>query len=389
MITFGKRWKPHPGLFWLSPIYLFFSRLHKAYMLATFKGFPKAPTIPLVVIGALKAGGSGKTSVTLALARVFSERGLKVAILAYHLRGGRGCGKGNGHGNGHGNGTGLGIRFGLEKKQDLVEVGEDADWRLYSDEAVMLKRMSQCRVFVTRNRARAWMALHSPEVAGAMPFDLILSDDGFQDPRLEGAFRVLLMAPGERPGVFNLLPAGSYRETGDNCRRADLILAGPSPGLPEPNPANSNGQETISWMKPHLRFWRVPIFPPEFDFQKTWIALGGMGDNASFLADLNRAAVRVVALVIEKNHTAFLTKRLEGCFRQYPEAGIICTCKDAIKLTCIKNLNLPIQVIDASIVFEEGLVEVVLAYRDRFLGGESQRAHLFGKRKLVHYPQYV
>ena len=71
----------------LSPVYWVVSRLHGSWMRArdasASRGF--SPRIPLVVVGALRAGGSGKTSVTLALARSLADRGMRPALLAYRL----------------------------------------------------------------------------------------------------------------------------------------------------------------------------------------------------------------------------------------------------------------------------------------------------------------
>ena len=173
------------------------------------RGF--SPRIPLVVVGALRSGGSGKTSVVLALARELSGRGLRPAILAYRL----------GPGDARSNRTG-----------DPLEIREDGDWRETSEEAVLLRRESGLRVFVTRNRASAWRRLHEDRFQADGAFDILLSDDGFQDPRLHGSLRLLLSAPGERPGLFDLLPGGPFRETRRAAARAHLRLEGPFSTIP-------------------------------------------------------------------------------------------------------------------------------------------------------------
>jgi len=240
-------------------------------------------TIPMIVIGSLRAGGSGKTSVVMELARFFSDRGLRVAILAYRIGGGQ-----------------------QVKANVLVEVKVDSDWRNSSDEAVMMQRETGARVFVTRNRARAWKSLNRD-------FDLILSDDGFQDLRLTGpnVKRILLVDPKMRPGVWDLLPAGPYRETWKASARADLILEGPV------------GKS----------FSRELIFPEGFDFSKEWIVVCALGNNAEFVKDLQQAGVRVVKVVEGRNHTKVADGRILAARAEVAGgAGVLCSGKDGVKM---------------------------------------------------------
>lgn len=288
--------EPRPWLAPLAPLYWTASRLHGTWMRRTGPRRP-LPGIPLVVVGALRAGGSGKTAVTAALARRYADRGFRVAVLAYRL--------------------GPGPRSG---GLDLVEVGEDGDWRLTSDEAVMLRRLTGARVFATRARARAWRALDSEGSRLGGPFDLVLSDDGYQDPRLAGAFRILLTAPGEKPGLRDLLPAGPYRETWGARLRADLILEGPHPDGEAAAPADGP------------RFSRRLVLPPGLDRERPWIALCALGNNARFLADLGRQGIAPAHVLEARDHAAVPEGRIAAAASRFPGAGILCTEKDFLKL---------------------------------------------------------
>jgi tetraacyldisaccharide 4'-kinase len=314
---------------------------------------PNVWSIPLVVVGALKAGGSGKTSVTLELARIFSERGLKVAILAYRLGS-------------------------LPKSGDrsLQEVHPGDDWQNSSEEAVMLSRLSNCRVFVTRHRARAWLALHAQEIFKERPFDLILSDDGFQDPRLKGAFRLLLSEPSERPKVFDLLPAGPFRETWRARTRADLRLEGPLPRH-SVTPVVREKEFVLEPSFPAVHFFqREILFPPGVAKHRPWIVLCGLGDNQPFLADLKRADIHPVVVVEGQNHSPPPIKRLKAWISRYPGAGILCTSKDYLKIDKEIATELPLFQVDQRIYLDPETVATVDRYR-----------LLFGKANLVHYPK--
>src|SRR5690554_4973600 len=62
-------------------LYAIGSALHRAWPRPPHE----APALPLIVIGSLRAGGAGKTPVTLALARHLSAQGFRTGILAYAL----------------------------------------------------------------------------------------------------------------------------------------------------------------------------------------------------------------------------------------------------------------------------------------------------------------
>jgi tetraacyldisaccharide 4'-kinase len=251
--------------------------------------------LPLIVIGGLRAGGSGKTSVTLELARQLSAQGRRVGILAYriHKSPKNHC---------------AGIQY---LSDDVAEVTSEADWRSCSDEAVLLARTSGARVFATRNRERAWDLL-SP----LGEFDVLISDDGLMDPRLQKSFRVVLKRPGEFPGVFDLLPAGPYRMTAGILNKVDCVVEGPL----------SDTQTSV------LSFRRKLIFPEGFDRHFKYHILCGLGNPEAFREDLLRAGVAVSGISRGPDHG--LPNLRQACIKAAKEqaAGFICTAKDWIKL---------------------------------------------------------
>ncbi len=313
----------------------------------------------MVVVGALRAGGSGKTSVVAELARLGLLKGWRVAILAYRLGDGR-SGR-NGHHN---------------EDDVLTEVHPDSDWKSFSDEALLL-RLTGARVFVTRNRRQAWKRLHDPQMAGGEPFDLILSDDGLQDPRLQGAFRILLTESGENPGMADLLPAGPYRQPWKTPVPADMVLVGPSRLNVGPQYVGNevgnffpweprSGGETIRKQAPEMIFRRTLVFPAGMDRDREWIALCGLGNNGRFLDDLRREGIRLAAVLETRDHTAVPMRRLWTCASCFPGAGWLCTRKDFVKLDPALAGGLDMHVVDQTIALDPRVMEAVEAYRSRF-----------------------
>lgn len=289
------------------------------------RGF--SPRIPLVVVGALRAGGSGKTSVALALAQSLAGRGLRPALLAYRLGPGRG-----------------------ERAGEAVEISPDDDWRETSEEALLLKRGSGMRVFATRDRARTWRLLQEERFQADGGFDILISDDGLQDPRLRGAYRILLTAPGESPGLFDLLPGGPFRETRSAMARAHLRVQGPVP----------RGEEVTSAL-PLPSFTRALIPPADMDPLRPWIAFCALGDNRPFLSDLRRAGIRPAAIVTGRNHAAPPLKKLQSALASRPAAGILCTRKDFLKLDGAAA-DLPLYPVDQTIGLDAEIPEAVMAW---------------------------
>jgi tetraacyldisaccharide 4'-kinase len=140
---------------------------------------------PVIVVGNLVAGGSGKTPLVIALARALSQRGLKLAILC------------SGYGG---------------RREGLLElVGDTAAceaWQAgWPDEAILLAMQCACPVIVGRDRNAALTLCLDTQTS----LDMVLSDDGLQHRELERAFEIVLI---DKRGFGNrkCLPAGPLRE---------------------------------------------------------------------------------------------------------------------------------------------------------------------------------
>jgi len=152
----------------------------------------RAP-VPVVVVGNLVVGGSGKTPVVIALAQALADAGLRVGIVA----------------------RGYGGRAGPTAR--LVPMAGEA--AAYGDEAVLLRERTGCPVAVAVSRPAAVRAL-----LAAHPVDIVLSDDGLQHHALARDFEVIMVDANRGPGNGHCLPAGPLREPARRLRRADCVL---------------------------------------------------------------------------------------------------------------------------------------------------------------------
>lgn len=149
---------------------------------------------PVVSVGNITVGGTGKTPMAACIARMLIDRGRKVAILSRGYKG------------------------------RPVEPIENANapappWRLESDEALVLQR--RC--------PEATIVIDADRVSGARAAvdagcDVIVLDDGFQHRRLARDLDIVLIDATHPFGFGRMLPRGLLREPPSSLRRADIIV---------------------------------------------------------------------------------------------------------------------------------------------------------------------
>jgi len=149
--------------------------------------------VPLIVVGNLCVGGSGKTPLVIALAEALQARGIKPGIIA----------------------RGYKARAGDDWPR---QARADADAAEVGDEAVLLARRSGAPVFVGPDRRAAAQALLARHAC-----DIIISDDGFSHLKLRRDLDIVVV--GERRfGNGWRLPAGPLRESPAALARADIVV---------------------------------------------------------------------------------------------------------------------------------------------------------------------
>jgi tetraacyldisaccharide 4'-kinase len=147
--------------------------------------------VPVVVVGNVVAGGTGKTPLVLWLAAFLRERGRRPGVVS------RGYG-----------GTEAGP----------AAVPADGDPRRYGDEPVMMAQRAGCPVWIGANRQAAGRAL----LAAYPECDVIVSDDGLQHYRLARDVEIVVSTGESRNGW--MLPAGPFREPPSRAAHADAIV---------------------------------------------------------------------------------------------------------------------------------------------------------------------
>jgi tetraacyldisaccharide 4'-kinase len=174
----------------LSAVYAAVSRIRRsAYSWRLARSTRLA--CPVIVVGNLTVGGTGKTPLVCWLAGQLIELGFKPGVVS------RGYG-------------------GSSRAPRLVQSTDDA--AKVGDEAILLARRSRAPVATGRNRPAAAQLLIN---AGC---DVIVSDDGLQHYALQRDCEIIVIDGDRRFGNGRLLPAGPLRETPSRLERADAVV---------------------------------------------------------------------------------------------------------------------------------------------------------------------
>jgi len=195
-LWYGKGFLPAVCRTLLTPLSWLYAAGWEAYLAVYRLGFKKAarPHSPIICVGNLVAGGSGKTPTTINLVQVLSDLGREVAISA----------------SGYGSPAAEAAQLAPSGPLDTVAWGDEP--------ALLRQKLPDVPIIVGRRRVLA-----ATICAEQFPARVLVMDDGFQHLPLRKDLTIILDP--DRPNV-RCLPAGPYREPRRNRRRADLCLPG-------------------------------------------------------------------------------------------------------------------------------------------------------------------
>ncbi len=211
---------------------------------------------PVISVGNLTAGGTGKTPMILYLAEFFRREGRRVAILT----------------RGYGGGA--------EKRGGVVCDGERI--RLTPEQAgdepwMLARRLKTVPVLAGRDRVA------SGRIACArFGADLLLLDDGFQHFRVRRDLNLLLMDAARPLGNGHVLPRGLLREPLTAVRRADAVIFTRSESAPHLPPDLRRLTDGLPLFRAVHRLRKPDFSAPEAVRQPPLLAFSGIADNEAF-----------------------------------------------------------------------------------------------------------
>lgn len=280
------------------------------------KGFCKVldAGIPVISIGNIVAGGTGKTPLVKFLAEEL-QKTLNVAILS------------------------RGYRSTTEKSGGTLLVTPETDVAVCGDEPYWLARnLPKAQVWVGRDR------FTSAQKARENHAQVIILDDGMQHRRLKRDFEIVVV-DGEDPlGKGFFLPRGLLRDAPSRLKEADLIV------VTEP-------KEGIE--KELKRYTKAPIVSLRV---KTDLPLEGkkvavfcaIGKPQRFLKAVKEAGGEIISSFFKPDHDPFYTEELNRFASKSAAELLVCTEKDFVKLTDPLQLSLPLMALSSHLEICKG-----------------------------------
>ena len=282
-------------------------------------------SVPIISVGNLTLGGTGKSPMVAWLCRFFLEQKLRPGLIS------RGYGK----------------------STDKV-----------NDEFMeMSRRFPAVPHIQDRNRAEAIQKLLQTEQV-----DLIILDDAFQHRRVARNIDLVLLDATAPFGFGHVFPRGTLREPLIGLRRADIVLLTRSDLADEAQRQNIR-QQVLS-INPNI-IWgetvHVPtslvsansfaVEPIESISGQSVLAFCGIGNPAAFRKTLDRCGVRVAKLMPFPDHYRYTSCGCGELVRTARELGadsFLCTMKDLVKLDRLDFSEFPLRAVSIEIQFTAG-----------------------------------
>ncbi|MDO8813349.1 MAG: tetraacyldisaccharide 4'-kinase [Gallionella sp.] len=200
----------HLILFPVSQLFRLLVALRRALYRSGILPSHKLP-VPVIVVGNISVGGTGKTPLTLALVQQLAEHGWHPLIVS------RGYG-------------------GAAQQPQRVDASSDA--RQVGDEPLLMARRNLCPVWIGKDRAAAAQAA----LQAHPQCDVVLCDDGLQHYRLRRDVEVAVIDGVRGFGNGLMLPAGPLREPVSRLQAVDAVVVNGQARFPLPNPLPQEGE---------------------------------------------------------------------------------------------------------------------------------------------------
>jgi tetraacyldisaccharide 4'-kinase len=243
---------------------------------------------PTVSVGNLSVGGSGKTPFVMLLGEQLKRRGLAFDVLS------RGYGR---------------------RSQGVLEVNPAGSAQEFGDEPLLIARKLEVPVIVGEDRYQA--GVFAERKFGPQ---MHILDDGFQHRALGRDFDIVLVTAEDARD--RVIPAGRLREPLRSLVRADAVVL-------------TSGATADAFALKGQKVWRVRRGITVTGIPERPVAFCGIARPKSFLLQLEKAGIEVVAEAVYRDHHAYSEKDVAEllALRKNSEAGgFVTTEKDAINL---------------------------------------------------------
>jgi tetraacyldisaccharide 4'-kinase len=276
---------------------------------------------PVVSIGNISVGGSGKTPFVIALGELLKQRGIEFDVLS------RGYGR---------------------SSTEIAVVDPNGSPAQFGDEPLLIARKQQAPVIVSADRYQAGLLAEKKFFS-----KLHLLDDGFQHRRLHRDFDIVLLPEEDQRG--SLLPTGRLREPITALNRADAVVL-------------TDSQAQAVKAKSIWRARRVIELPAAVGKA---IAFSGIARPRQFIEGLKSSRIEVAGTIIFRDHHHYQQRdidRLLDLKRRTKAESFITTEKDLINLGALSSQLIPLHIAELRIELdspEQLLMELLKTIEQR------------------------
>ncbi|KRC85743.1 Tetraacyldisaccharide 4'-kinase [compost metagenome] len=273
------------------------------------KAVYRAP-VPVVVIGNVYVGGTGKTPMVIATVEGLRARGFTPGVVS----------------------RGYGVKVGPHARVGLGAL----EAARFGDEPALIARVTGAPVSIHPRRALAAQALlrAHPKV------DVIVSDDGLQHLALARDIEIVVQ---DQRGIGNgrLLPAGPLREPASRLNEVDAVVTniGTPAGAPDSRGAEGRPRQVRMWLEPGdaKRIEGHATRPlSAFAGQPRIAAAAGIGNPERFFTTLRTAGITLASSLALPDHHDYGVSP----FQDLAADAILVTSKDAIKCGALNDARL-------------------------------------------------
>lgn len=260
---------------------------------------------PVIIVGNITVGGTGKTPLILCLARFLKEEGYNPGIIS----------------RGYGGGADTWPQ----------RVDQDSTPEQVGDEAVLMAHRADCPIAVGPKRVKTAQFLLDHAQC-----NIILSDDGLQHYALERDIEIAVIDGERRFGNGYILPCGPLREPISRLQKVDLIIVNGDPVEDNEFSMTMEGDRVVNLATKEEKLLT--------DFkQLTCHALAGIGNPQRFFYLLEQAGLSIESHAFPDHHQ-FIAEEISFA----DDKPILMTEKDAVKCTAfasVKHWYLPIKAV--------------------------------------------
>lgn len=274
--------------------------------------------LPVICVGNIALGGSGKTPTTIYLAKTLQARGWRPVILSRGYKG---------------------------KAQGPLLVHKDSDFQLCGDEPLLIAIKTGLPVVVSKDRSAGARLIEKQNLG-----DIILLDDGMQHRRLERELNILCVDVSSKDSILNVLseklvPASRLREKLSSAlRRTDIVLlvnrSGEAQNLCDLKQALA-GKPLI-----HADYKVMAAqnsAGAELDRSSSLTAFCGLANPEPFFNTLKSNGYNINKTFSFIDHYKFTPEDIKQIKLSAPDNKLICTEKDYVKLQLPELYYLPIE----------------------------------------------